>query len=75
MFASDDEATKAPAAKPAAKAKAAAAKPAKAAKSKQAEAPSFPNKSECNEAEAKYHALLAQVLWMICHHLELDTGP
>jgi len=68
LFASDEEPTEAPvrvkpaskAAPKASKAPPAASKAPKGEKPKAVETPAWPNKAECNEAEAKFHSQLAQ---------------
>ena len=60
MFASDEEPVPAPA-----KVNPAPKQPKGGNKKevpKTVEAPAFPNKSECNDAEAKFHAALSQVV-------------
>ena len=65
MFASDEDTAEKPAdkpSKPSTPAPAPAPTPAPAKeKAQAAEAPVWPNKAECSEAEAKFHAQLAQV--------------
>ena len=51
-----------PAPKAAPKASSAASKAPKGEKPKAVETPAWPNKAECNEAEAKFHSQLAQVV-------------
>ena len=61
LFASDDEATEAPVrVEPAPKAKA-EKKPEAAPKKVAAEAPAWPNKAECNDAETKFQEELSKV--------------
>ena len=64
MFASDEDTAEKPADKPSQPSTPAPAEstpaPAKE-KAQAAEAPVWTNKAECNEAEAKFHAQLAQV--------------
>lgn len=63
MFASDEDTAEKPAdkpSKPSTPAPAPTPAPAKE-KAQAAEAPVWPNKAECSEAEAKFHAQLAQV--------------
>ena len=66
MFASDEDTAEKPADKPSQPSTQAPAQPTPAPgpakeKPQAAEAPVWPNKAECNEAEAKFHAQLAQV--------------
>ena len=63
MFASDEDTAEKPGDKPSQPSTPAPAPTSAPAKEKAqaAEAPVWPNKAECNEAEAKFHAQLAQV--------------
>ena len=63
MFASDEDTAEKPADKPSQPSTPAPAPTSAPAKenTQAAEAPVWPNKAECNEAEAKFHAQLAQV--------------
>ena len=63
MFASDEDTAEKPGDKPSQPSTPAPAPTPAPAKEKAqaAEAPVWPNKAECNEAEAKFHAQLAQV--------------
>ena len=76
LFASDDEPAEAPVrVKPEPKAKQAPKKPevqkSESAPKKVAEAPAWPNKAECNDAEAKFQAELSKVADMCVHRIDL----
>ena len=80
LFASDDEAVEAPVrVKPSPKPKAAPKKPeatkSKAASKMVAEAPTWPNKAECNDAESKFQAELSKVADMSCVCIEFTCVP
>ena len=80
LFASDDEAVEAPVrVKPAPKPKATPKKPeatkSKAASKMVAEAPAWPNKAECNDAESKFQAELSKVADMSCVCIEFTCVP